>query len=260
MFRQLLLVAALVCLSYGDHAYTLDDIPPQFKELMPANVKNFLNGLSVTDKAAIMEIAKNCAKYKTEEEALDALKAKAPELGARVEKFHDMFREKYDALQPEAKEYVKEVIAVGRKIHASIAEGKKITVADLKENAQKEVERYRLLSEPAKKEIRRAFPVITSFFKSRREDPDIDKEVDGQTLDAESCRCAPFFRCYDLDHVGLTHLVLSFFPYRFRNKSPLNLLNAAGFDILVRQKKQEMLSKMSETYPGGLPTSEEYAV
>ncbi|KAK6016804.1 nematode fatty acid retinoid binding protein [Ostertagia ostertagi] len=109
---------------------------------MPKEAKNFLTSLSKSDKAAIMEIAKNCAKYNTEEEALAALKEKAPELGERVEKIHDTLKKRIEALGPEAKHYVKEIIAVARKIHASIAEGKKLTAVDLKEYAQKEIERY----------------------------------------------------------------------------------------------------------------------
>ncbi|PIO65952.1 nematode fatty acid retinoid binding protein [Teladorsagia circumcincta] len=141
MIRQVVLAAALLCLCSCDHAYTLDDIPAQYKELMPKEAKNFLTSLSKADKAAIMEIAKNAAQYNTEEEALEALKVKAPELGARVEKIYDTMKKRIEALGPEAKHYVKEIMAVARKIHDSIAEGKKLIAADLKEAAHKEIER-----------------------------------------------------------------------------------------------------------------------
>ncbi|KAK5976157.1 hypothetical protein GCK32_000519, partial [Trichostrongylus colubriformis] len=186
MCRRIVLVAALVCTAFGDHAYTIDDIPVEYKQLMPVEVKNFLSSLSVTDKAAIMELAKNCAKYNTEEEALAALKVKAPELGTKVEKLHAIFKAKIDSLGPEAKQYVKEVITIARKIHASITEGKKLTAADLKENTQKEIERYQALSEQAKEELQTQFHLVASFFRSKREDSEIDEELDDEELDARS--------------------------------------------------------------------------
>ncbi|PIO69002.1 nematode fatty acid retinoid binding protein, partial [Teladorsagia circumcincta] len=150
--------------------------------LMPKEAKNFLSSLSKADKAAIMEIAKNAAKYNTEEEALEALKVKAPELGARVEQLHGILKKRIEALGPEAKHYVKEIMAVARKIHDSIAEGKKLTAADLKGYAHKEIERYNGLPESSKKELQRAFPLVASFLKSRPEYAENVEESEDKAL------------------------------------------------------------------------------
>nr|CDJ84189.1 Nematode fatty acid retinoid binding domain containing protein [Haemonchus contortus] len=182
MFLEIVLGAVLLGLSSSDHAYKIDDIPATYKELMPKEAKNYLNTLSKTDKAAIMEIAKNFAKYRSEEEALAALKAKAPELGDRVEEYRQNIQKRIDALGPEAKKYANDVVAMAHKIHVSIADGKKLTAADLKNSVQIEVDRYNELSEQARRELRMQFPIIHSFVKGEKMQKMIKKWLTGTRL------------------------------------------------------------------------------
>ncbi|PIO53853.1 nematode fatty acid retinoid binding protein, partial [Teladorsagia circumcincta] len=70
-------------------------------ELIPKEAKDFLGGLTDSDKAVLKDIAKDYAKYKNEEEALAALKEKSPELGAKAEKLHEMVKGKIEALNDE---------------------------------------------------------------------------------------------------------------------------------------------------------------
>ncbi|EYC30405.1 hypothetical protein Y032_0005g2636 [Ancylostoma ceylanicum] len=155
-------------------------------ELIPKEAKDFLTGLSDADKAVLKDIAKNYASYKNEDEALAALKEKSPELGEKAEKLHAMVKGKIDALGDEAKAFAKEVrkaieveksqeiidflqiIAGARKIQAQVVAGNKPNLAELKEKAQSAINKYKALSDGAKEDLQKQFPILTSVFKNEK--------------------------------------------------------------------------------------------
>ncbi|VDO57770.1 unnamed protein product [Haemonchus placei] len=168
MIRQLATLAIVAAIAFAAPFNSLEDIPPEYRELIPKEAKDFLNGLTDSDKAVLKEIAKDYAKYKNEDEALAALKEKSPELGAKAEKLHEMVKGKIDALNDEAKAFAKEIIAGARKIQAAVVAGNKPNLAELKEKAQKAIEKYKALSDPAKEDLQKQFPILTSVFKNEK--------------------------------------------------------------------------------------------
>ncbi|VDO07679.1 unnamed protein product [Haemonchus placei] len=66
--------------------HSLKNIPAEYREFIPREARDFLNGLTHSDKADLKETAKDYATYKNEDEALAALKEKSSELGAKAEK------------------------------------------------------------------------------------------------------------------------------------------------------------------------------
>uniref|UniRef100_A0A1I7XGM2 Fatty-acid and retinol-binding protein 1 n=1 Tax=Heterorhabditis bacteriophora TaxID=37862 RepID=A0A1I7XGM2_HETBA len=144
MIRQLAAFAVFVCLASAAPFNSIEDIPQEYRELIPTEAKEFLTGLTDADKAVLKEIAKNYANYKNEDEALAALKEKSPELGAKADKLHKMVQAKIDALGDEAKAFAKEIIDGARKLQAQVVAGKKPELAELKEKAQSAINKYKV--------------------------------------------------------------------------------------------------------------------
>ncbi|KJH45547.1 nematode fatty acid retinoid binding protein [Dictyocaulus viviparus] len=186
MIRQTVIIAAFLCIVYAAPFESIEDIPAEYREMMPKEAKEFLTGLSEDDKKVLKDIAKNYATYKNEDEkcyrflnsfcfkVLAALKEKSPELGAKAEKLHIMVKEKVESLGDEAKAFAKEVLCFvkmikgARKIQASVVAGNKPNLAELKEKAQTAINKYKALSDGAKEDLQKHFPILTSFFKSEK--------------------------------------------------------------------------------------------
>ncbi|RCN29335.1 nematode fatty acid retinoid binding protein [Ancylostoma caninum] len=177
MIRQVVAIAAFLCLAYAAPFTSIEDIPAEYRgkflmkpcsSLIPKEAKDFLTGLSDADKAVLKDIAKNYASYKNEDEALAALKEKSPELGEKAEKLHAMVKGKIDALGDEAKAFAKEIIAGARKIQAQVVAGNKPNLAELKEKAQSAINKYKALSDGAKEDLQKQFPILTSVFKNEK--------------------------------------------------------------------------------------------
>ncbi|CAJ0596679.1 unnamed protein product [Cylicocyclus nassatus] len=166
MIRQVAAVVALVCLAHAAPFTSIEDIPAEYRELIPQEAKDFLTGLSDADKNVLKEIAKDYSKLKNEDDALAALKQKSPALGEKAEKLHQMVKTKVDALGDEAKAFAKEIIDGARKLQAQVVAGNKPNLAELKEKAQSAINKYKALSDAAKEDLQKQFPILTSVFKN----------------------------------------------------------------------------------------------
>jgi TRAP-type C4-dicarboxylate transport system substrate-binding protein len=72
-------------------------------------VKNFYAELTDEDKAILKEIAANHESYETEDQALEALKAKSEKLYNKANDLRTLVKNKIDSLNPEAKTFVTNV-------------------------------------------------------------------------------------------------------------------------------------------------------
>ncbi|KAF8358535.1 far-1 [Pristionchus pacificus] len=168
MIRGLALLALVAACAFAAPFNSIDDVPAEYKDLIPAQAKEFLTGLTEEDKKILKEVAANYANYKTEDEALNALKEKSPALFEKAEKLHLMLKEKLDALNAEAKKFAEEIIGEARAIQAQIVSGNKPTLADLKAKVVAGVEKYKALSPEAKSDIEKQFPITASVFKNEK--------------------------------------------------------------------------------------------
>ncbi|CAB3401335.1 unnamed protein product [Caenorhabditis bovis] len=146
----------------------LEDIPAEYRSLIPSEVAEHLKSLTKEDKEILKEVAKGYKDYKTEDDFLAALKLKSPELHEKATKLHKLIKDKVDGLNDEAKKFVKEAIAEGRKIHAQYLAGEKPSLDTLKGIAKKHIDGYKALSQEAKDSIAAQFPILTGFFKNEK--------------------------------------------------------------------------------------------
>ncbi|EPB80032.1 nematode fatty acid retinoid binding protein [Ancylostoma ceylanicum] len=161
-------VVALIFWVACASAFKFEDIPAEYRELIPPEAKGFLTSLSDADKAALKEIYQNQAKYKTPDEIVEALKKASPTLGARAEKFIATIRKKIAALNPEAQAFAKDMVASARKIRAQYYTGHKPSRAELKQAAMGVINKYKAMSEEGKADFKKQFPILSRILSDEK--------------------------------------------------------------------------------------------
>ncbi|KAL6743137.1 nematode fatty acid retinoid binding protein [Ancylostoma duodenale] len=161
-------VTALIFWIACASAFKFEDIPEQYRELVPPEAKLFMTSLSDADKAALKEVFQNQAKYKTPEEIVEALKKASPALGARAENFIATIRKKIAALNPEAQAFAKDMVASARKIRGRYYTGDKPSRAELKQAAMEVINKYKAMSDDGKADFRKQFPILSRILSDEK--------------------------------------------------------------------------------------------
>ncbi|GMR40103.1 hypothetical protein PMAYCL1PPCAC_10298 [Pristionchus mayeri] len=168
MFRSIALLALVAVCAFAAPINSIDDVPAEYKDMIPEQVKKFVTELTEEDKKVLKEIGANYASYKTPQEALDALKEKSPALHEKAEQFHAFLKEKVDALGAEAKAFVEEILGDARKIQADVVAGNKPTLDQLKDKALAGFEKFKALSDEAKADLKKHFPITAAVFENEK--------------------------------------------------------------------------------------------
>ncbi|GMT17324.1 hypothetical protein PFISCL1PPCAC_8621 [Pristionchus fissidentatus] len=168
MLRSVALLAFVAAVALAAPFNSIDDVPAEYKDLIPAQAKEFLTGLTEDDKKILKEVAANYASYKSEDEAMAALKEKSPALFEKAEKLHNLLKSKIDLLGEEAKKFAKEIIGEARAIQAAVVSGTKPTLEELKAKVLSGVEKYKALSAEAKADLEKQFPITATVFKNEK--------------------------------------------------------------------------------------------
>ncbi|CAJ0596656.1 unnamed protein product [Cylicocyclus nassatus] len=155
-----------------------EDIPQQYRDLIPEEVATHIKAITAEEKAVLKELMKDYAKYKDEEEFLKAIKEKSESLHEKASKFHNFIKGKVDALGDEAKAFVKKVIAAAREVHAKLLAGDKPSLEDIKKKAKEHMGEFEKLSNDAKEDLKKNFPILTSVFTNEKAKAMIDKYVE----------------------------------------------------------------------------------
>ncbi|CAD6198951.1 unnamed protein product [Caenorhabditis auriculariae] len=182
MFRQFALVAAFACVALAMPRpdavpENFEDIPAEYKAMIPDEVAQHLKDVTPEEKAVLKELAKNYKDYKNEDEFLEAIKAKSPSLHEKAQKLHNLIKDKVEKLGTEARAFVKEVLADGRKIHAQYLAGEKPSLETLKTSAKTHIDAYKKLSDEAKTQFKEQFPILTSVFQNDKIQALVDKYI-----------------------------------------------------------------------------------
>uniref|UniRef100_A0A0N5BSJ8 Fatty-acid and retinol-binding protein 1 n=1 Tax=Strongyloides papillosus TaxID=174720 RepID=A0A0N5BSJ8_STREA len=153
---RLLVIAVVGITVVAGNALPYDQIPAQFKEFVPEEIKEFYKGITHEDRAVLIEIAKNHDNFANEEEVIAALKEKSPALGEKAESLYKMVKDKVNSLSEEPKAFAKELVKEARALRP--APGEKPNLDKLKELVNKYIVKYKELSDAAKTELRQVFP------------------------------------------------------------------------------------------------------
>ncbi|KAK6745371.1 hypothetical protein RB195_011855 [Necator americanus] len=166
MIRQIALIVLLFTQSLLAAGFKYDDIPAEYRELMPPGVRFFLQNLSEADKTALKEVFK--AGPYIDIKSIAALKMKSPVLGAKAEMLHAVIKSKIAALGPEAKAFARKSIGIARGIKARYYTGNKPTLDDLKASVREILISYKSLSDAAKADFGSQFPFLANIYRSNK--------------------------------------------------------------------------------------------
>jgi len=166
LFAIVALGGVLVDAEHSSMLMNFDKIPEQYQEFVPEEVKKFFANLTAEDKAVLKELAAKHAEFNTEDQAMDAVKAKSPSLYEKVNALRTLVKGKIDSLQPDAKAFVNGLL---EKVQALKPKGdEKPNLAKLKEAANQVIEQYNALSEESKANLKATFPQITGVIQNEK--------------------------------------------------------------------------------------------
>lgn len=79
-----------------------------FLAILPKELRDFLDGLTPKQKADLRNLSQEYWDAPNDEQALEALKTRDPELHAKINALRELFNSKLQSLQPEAKNFMTE--------------------------------------------------------------------------------------------------------------------------------------------------------
>ncbi|XGW13347.1 hypothetical protein V3C99_000018 [Haemonchus contortus] len=147
--------------------FTLTDIPPEFKSMLPQHLHSFIGGLSESDRTILKDVAKNYDSYGSHEKVMAAIKEKSPQLAEQVEHHYQMSMDALKKLSPPAQTFMKELYQTIRKTYTEALSGRKPTPDQLKAKGEQIISKYDALPESAKGDLEKNFPYITKMLKDK---------------------------------------------------------------------------------------------
>lgn len=146
--------------------FDLNSIPEEYRDLIPPEVTTFYNELTEEDKQILKEIAGRHEEFQTEDQALEALKAKSEKLYNKAVELRNMVKNKIDSLNPDAKEFVNRVIEQLKSLRPK--PGDKPNLEELRKQANEIIEKFKALGEEAKESLKSNFPKISALVQNEK--------------------------------------------------------------------------------------------
>ncbi|KAL6725424.1 hypothetical protein Aduo_007478 [Ancylostoma duodenale] len=109
MFRQLAIIAAVWFARASAQFQQLQNLPAEYRAVMPEPVKKFMSEFTEQDQATMRQFYQNYHTYKNDEEAKAALRALSPQLAARLQQYQSYIQGQINSLGPEARAFFNEI-------------------------------------------------------------------------------------------------------------------------------------------------------
>ncbi|OZC11511.1 nematode fatty acid retinoid binding protein [Onchocerca flexuosa] len=166
MYHQVILMALIGATMANVVPFSMSNIPEEYKEFVPEEVKNFYKNLTQEDRQILRELASKHATFTNEDAALEALKGKSDKLYKKAVELRNFVKAKIDSLKPDAKAFVDEIIDKARSLRPE--EGQKLDMEKIKQAARDIIAKYEALSEEIKEELKATFPNTTKIITNEK--------------------------------------------------------------------------------------------
>ncbi|MGF1425661.1 hypothetical protein [Kitasatospora sp. LaBMicrA B282] len=137
-------------------------LPGAYKAFLPEEVVHFYESMTADELNILAEIA--AADYQTEDQALDALRARSEELYNKAVELRQLLKTRLDALNPAAKAFVDGLVETVKALYPK--GGENPTAAEVRKAANEIIDKYRALPEEAKESLMANFPKLTAVVQS----------------------------------------------------------------------------------------------
>ncbi|MCP9259199.1 Fatty-acid and retinol-binding protein 1 [Dirofilaria immitis] len=132
--------------------FSMSNIPEEYKEFVPEEVKNFYKDLTPEDKQILRELASKHATFANEDDALETLRGKSDKLYKKAVELRNFVKAKIESLKSDAKAFVDEIIVKIRSIRPE--DGQKLDMEKIKHAARDIIAKYQTLNEETKEELK----------------------------------------------------------------------------------------------------------
>ncbi|KAH7718264.1 fatty acid/retinol binding protein [Aphelenchoides avenae] len=138
----------------------LDNLPPIFQGVVPNAIKQFHASLNPMEKQALKAAH---LRHEYHKDVLAELKQTQPSLYYKAHQLSVGFNMLMKNLQPEAGKYVQYVFLDFNRL---IEKGRRPSEMELRTAARDYINRYSMLSIPARRAVQRALPEVASYMES----------------------------------------------------------------------------------------------
>ncbi|KAI1722053.1 nematode fatty acid retinoid binding protein (Gp-FAR-1) domain-containing protein [Ditylenchus destructor] len=164
------LLAVVACVSAAPSAPRSGPESPeillqQIKAIVPQEVINAFT-LTEDERAALADMTSGRLTFETEEQAVEALNERSPQLYQKLLPVITVLKEKIESLTPEAKSFVFGVVDKVQSLKPN--RGEKPNLKEIQKVVFKIIEQYKALSDEAKENLQASFPIITRVFQNEK--------------------------------------------------------------------------------------------
>ncbi|KAI1718582.1 nematode fatty acid retinoid binding protein (Gp-FAR-1) domain-containing protein [Ditylenchus destructor] len=137
----------------------------QVRDIVPEEVINAFM-LTEDEKAVLADMTSGRLTFETEEQAIEALNERSPQLYQKLLPIFTVFKEKIESLSPEAKSFVFGLVDKVQDLKPN--RGEKPNKKKIIDVVFKIIEQYKALSDEAKENLKASFPIVTRVIQNEK--------------------------------------------------------------------------------------------